>query len=362
MIGKRTTGGVNMLHLPSASYGEIQGQLLDLVAEQLPPHRVTHSVRHPVDGALNLVLHIRMGKQHKQVPSPGQVLMSHGLADKSYFFVRHVETGEPLVNYKQHVLVPGEWHRSRILERRTVKDRSKRIKLTEDQVHVVGWPRLDPLVQAGAAERLPVVDRPLRVLWAPSHDKSRVGPEKRRLSSYPEFEQYLPRLQEEFEVRVSLHPANRTDKTPTQGALEWADVVISDFGTLLYEAWALHKCVILPSWLMPPQITSRLPGTAEAHVYRERIGQHAGSFEELREMVAANEPPGSDVTQFMQGYLAPEYFGTASARAAQVLDALAPNPTAWQHATGVMTGAVRGAARRARTRIRARLRTGAQRQ
>ncbi len=353
MIGKRTTGGVNLLHLPSASYGEVQGQIFDLIAEQLPPDRVTHSVGRPVEGALNMVLHIRMGKQHKQVPSPGEVLMSHGLADKSYFFIRHVETGEPLVNFKQHVLVPGEWHVRRIMDRRHHRDRSKRINLSEDQVHIVGWPRLDPLVQAGAAERKPVVDRPLRMLWAPSHDKTRVGAEKRRLSSYPEFEQYLPRLQEEFDVRVSLHPANRTDKTPTHGALEWADVVVSDFGTLLYEAWALNKCVIMPSWLMPPEIKTRLPETAEAHVYREGIGLHAGSFEELREMALANEAPGSDVVEFMRGYLAPEYLGTSSARIASVLDRLAPSPSPLQQAAGAVGGAVRSAARLARTRARA---------
>lgn len=354
MIGLRT-GGINLLHTTSPSYREVQRQLFDLIAAEMPPGRCTQTHGHPVHGALNMVLHIRQGRGRRQYPTPGEVLMSHGLADKSYFFVRDSETGEPLVNAKRYVLVPGEWHRRRILERRTAKDPLRRVTLAEHQVHVVGWPRLDPLVRAGAAVRQPVVDRPLRVLWAPSHDRTRIGPDQRRLSSYPAFEEYLPRLQQETEVRVSLHPANRTDKTPTQGALDWADVVISDFGTLLYEAWALNKCVVMPTWLMPPEIVTRVPGAAEAHVYRERIGQHAGSFEELLEMVKANEPPGSDVRTFLDGYLAPEHFGTSSARIAQVLQALAPTLSPVQQARGELTGVGLALARRVRGRARAAL-------
>ncbi len=351
---QRKAWGVNMLHLPSASYGEVQGQIFDLVAEHLPAERVSHSVGRPVDGALNWVLHIRLGKRDRQVPPPAQVVMSHGLADKSYLFVRHAETGEPLLNFFEHVLVPGQWHKRRILERTTAKDRAKRINLTEEQIHIVGWPRMDPLVQSGAADRAPGEDRPLRVLWAPSHDKTRVGPEGRRLSSYPAFEEYLPRLQDKFDVRVSLHPANRTEKSPTTGALQWADIVISDFGTLLYEAWALNKCVVIPTFLIPPEISTRRPQTAEAHVYRERIGQHAGSYEELEQMAAANEPPGSDVKEFMDDYLAPEHFGVSSRRIAQVLDGLAPHPSWFTTARGTVTVAARYAGAVARRRVAAR--------
>ena len=329
MLGMRRTGGVNMLHLPSTSYAAVQEQLLGLVAAQLPADRVSSTVGTPVDGALNFVLHIRKGRQRQQVPPPAQVLMSHGLADKSYFFLRNVKTGLPLVNAFEHVLVPGEWTKRRLLERTRSRDLHRRVLLDESRIHVVGWPRLDPLVQAGAGRRTPVGDRRLRVLWAPSHDRTRLGPEGRRLSSYPAFEQYLPRLERSFDVRVSLHPANRQEKAPTTNALEWADVVVSDFGTLLYEAWALDKCVIMPTWLMPPEIKTRQPHTAEAYVYRKAIGQHAGSFEELVEMATANALPGSDVKRFMDDYLAPEYLGCSSRRAAEVLDALAP-PSGWR--------------------------------
>ncbi len=347
-------GGVNMLHLPSESYAQVQDQIFGLVAAQLPPSRVTHTVGRPFPGALNWVLHIRTGRGRRQVAPPAQVLMSHGLADKSYLFLRSAETGLPLVNSFEHVLVPGEWARRRLLERRRARP-DKRVLLDESRIHVVGWPRLDPLVQAGAAERGPVSGRPLRLLWAPSHDTTRVGPERRALSSYPAFEPYLPRLRERFDVRVSLHPANRSDKTPTGDALAWADVVVSDFGTLLYEAWALRKCVVMPTFLLPPEIATRRPQTAEAHVYRERIGSHAGSFEELVEMAAAAEPPGSDVERFLADFLAPQYLGCSSRRIAEVLDALAPTPSLRSSLAVQAREQVLGPLRRVEHRVRLRV-------
>lgn len=353
MFERRLSGGVNLLHLPSRTYLQVQRQIFDLVAEHLPPHRVTRTVSAPAPDRLNWVLHIRAGRYDKQVPTPGQVVMSHGLADKSYLFVRHHETGEPLLNSFEHVLVPGQWHRHRILERAKGKNRRGRILLGEDNVHVVGWPRLDPLVRAGGHVRAPVVDRPLRLLWAPSHDNTRIGSGRRALSSYPAFEEHLPRLQQEFDVRVSLHPRNRSDKAPTQGAMAWADIVIGDFGTTLYEGWALDKCVIMPTWLIPPDIGTRMRHTAEAYVYRTGIGNHAGSIDELIEMAHANEAPDRAVKTFMDDYLEPQHLGTSARRIAQVLDSLAPpTTTRWGLSPSVRSAAVaarrlaRGVARR----------------
>ncbi len=160
---RRPAGGVNLLHLRSGSYKEIQNQIYGLVREQLPPDRVSETMNKPVRGALNFVLHIRMGKDRWQYAPPAEVFMSHGLADKSYYFVRDLRSGLPLVNSFQHVLVPGEWHRRRLLEAARHSDPTRRIHLGEDQIHIVGWPRLDPLVQAGAAVRAPVSGRPLRL-------------------------------------------------------------------------------------------------------------------------------------------------------------------------------------------------------
>src|SRR5690606_34497442 len=108
-----------------------------------------------------------------------------------------------------HVFVPGEW-----LKRRLVA--SKRLSLTADRVHAVGWPRLDTLLKLQAQSPLPpAAGRRKRILWAPTHDYARRGDAHVSLSSYPEFEEYIPVLEKHFDVQVSLHPRNRRDKVPT---------------------------------------------------------------------------------------------------------------------------------------------------
>lgn len=335
--GPALTGGgspprVNFVHTSSPNYHHVQNQLYDLVREQLPPGTSTDSVDETVPAAVNLGLHIRYGKGDRQRPQVAQALMSHGVADKNYFFLRNVETGEPLVNHFGSVLLPGEWLRRRLLAARDVDDPRRRVTLQPEQLVVVGWPRLDLLMRRAAevaARPVPLWRRPRRrprLLWAPSHDLQRVRGTDERISSYPAFEEYLPRLRRVFDVQVSLHPRNRRRKQPTGDLLLEADVVVSDFGTLLYESWALGKCTVLPSWLMPTAYVQSGPRTAERHVYRERIGLHAGSFDELVDLARGGAPPGADVTAFLDDYLAPQYRGTSARRVAEVLRTLPPAP------------------------------------
>ena len=317
------TRPVNFLHKSSPNYDQVQNQLFDTIRQHLPDGAAGDSVDVRVEEAVNLGVHIRWGRGANARPLPLDVIMSHGLADKSYLLAQDVQTGRRLVNSYEHVLVPGQWFKDTLLRRRFHPDPRKRVSVGADRIHVVGWPRLDPLYRE-LGERRAVTDRPLRVLWAPSHDLSRTGPDKRPFSSYPAFEEHLPALSAEFDVRVSLHPSNRTDKTPTTDALTWSDVVISDHGTLLYEAWALDKCVIMPSWLMPSAMTDdpKFKRTAEGHIYRKRIGQHASSMDELMEMARANQPPGCDVRELMEQILAPHTRGHSGRIIAELLPTL----------------------------------------
>ncbi len=314
---------VNFVFHPSPNYAGVQEQLFSLVEAELSTP-VTRTVNERAPHALNFGVHIRLGRADESRPMPLDVLMSHGLADKGYFLSRDTVTGHRLVNAYEHVLVAGPWFKERLLRRRWHPDPRRRVRLSPEQVHVVGWPRLDAALGAQPRRSAPAPDRRLNLLWAPSHDTARVGDDRRALSSYPAFEKYLPRLQERFDVRVSLHPRNRSSKEPTSDALEWADIVVSDFGTMLYEAWALEKCVILPSWLMPEEMTTqrRFRNTAEGQVYARRIGNHASSIDELEEMASRCEPPGQDVRRLMEGHLSPAHRGRSAACIAALLTSL----------------------------------------
>jgi hypothetical protein len=287
------------------SYQGVQAQLLDLIDPHLPdpkPERGDYR-----DGALNFCLFIR---------PRADVVMSHGVADKNYLWSSDGQ-GKRLANQRQHLLVPGEWLKRRLLE-------SPAIKLGEDRIHVVGWPRLDDLIgQVPPPARRIMGDPKPRVLWAPTHNRRKRGETGRSTSSFPAFENYLRALSRFAWIDVSVHPRNRTDHTPTGASMPRADIVVADFGTTVYEAWALGKPVIFPRWLLADRIAEYLPGSAESYIFAERIGYHPESFDEMVDMIRAGPQITPDVRAFMDDYLAPQYFGHSGARVAEVLTEIA---------------------------------------
>jgi hypothetical protein len=299
---------VNFVRTKSKNYAKVQEQTLGMIKAALPAGHCLESIGVRREGCLNFTLFIHQ---------PADVVLSHGVADKNYFF-RKDKNGERIASRLSHVLVPGEWLRKRLIG-------SKKLGLSGEQVHVVGWPRLDTLIaRQTQLDSEPTIPRRKRVLWAPTHDYARRGQEQVSLSSYPEFEPYVQQLQTEFDVQVALHPRNRRDKVPTNEKLLWADYVISDFGTMVYEAWALGKLVIFPGWIIRDRILEFLPaGCAESVIFRQGIGLHATSFGELRAFIHAAQAIDPIVYAFMDNYLAREYRGTSSQRVADVLLRLA---------------------------------------
>jgi hypothetical protein len=306
---------VNFVYNRSPNYRLVQDQIFKLIEDQLVGTEVTRSTEEARRDALNFGLHIRRSRTDN-VPMPLDVLMSHGLADKSYLLASGAD-GRRLINSYEHVIVSGEWFRRRLRHWRWHPVPRRRVLIPPSRVHIGGWPRSDDVFDSRGGE---MRDGPRRLLWAPSHDTST---REQSFSSYPAFETHLERLSQEFDVRVSLHPSNRTDKSPTHGDLRWADVVVSDFGTLLYEAWAADKCVIIPNWLIPSEIsTGSQRFSAEGYVYRKRIGHHAGSLEELIAIARAGSKPDARVRKLMSQVLEPRYRGTSARRIAQLLRSL----------------------------------------
>jgi hypothetical protein len=299
----------------SRNYKGVQDQLLGLIKKHLPAAAWTESEQYR-KGALNFSLFIEQ---------KSDVLMSHGAADKNYHFRKGKNgRGAARLNHtlgRKHLLVPGPWLKRRITS-------SKVLAFSAAQVHVVGWPRLDLLF-----EELDAHEKSLsqvagqcrkRILWAPTHDYYRQGTDDVSLSSYPEFEDYLPKLSERFDVGVSIHPRNRSDKTPTQSSLVEADVVISDFGTMVYEAIALGKQVIFPSWIIGDRIRQHLKHSAEHRIYSEKLGLHAESFEHLLEMIDAGTKLDARSREFFDDFLPPATYRRSGQLIADFLLKTAP--------------------------------------
>lgn len=291
---------INFVANSSANYSEVQDSLFSLVQAELDTGE--YSQGRYVPGALNFSLFVR---------DQADVVMSHGVADKNYFWVRDPD-GNRYASRLKAVLVPGRWLRKRILK-------SSKLELGEDQVMTVGWPRLD---QLRAMQRPQPRERKV-LLWAPTHDAVKRGTEGRSTSSYPDFGRHLPALSKRLDVEVSLHPRNRVDKRPTLEKLLEADYVVSDFGTLVYEAWALGKPVLFPRWILGDRIQQYLPRSAEAHIFENRIGYHPGSLEEMLDILEAGPTITPDVEKFMAAYVDNYREGNSAAAIAAALRRLA---------------------------------------
>lgn len=313
MTGHDTNGDdeparINLVHTPSKNYAAIQQQILGAITKHLAEAEYSTSVGTRVPGSLNFSLFIRL---------PADVVMSHGVADKNYF-LRKDENGERISNRLRHVFVPGPWLKRRLLKR-------KELELGRKQIHVVGWPRLDLLLATQQA--MPVVpprapgSRP-KVLWAPTHDYAKRGKDNDPTSSYPDLLEFVPLFEKHFDFAVSLHPRNRTNKQPTHLSLLDCDYVISDFGTMVYEAWALGKPVIFPYWLLGDRIKQNLRESAEAHIFHERIGLHADSPQQIVDFVLDGAGIDRRTARFLDDWLEPTYAGRSGERVASLLRTL----------------------------------------
>lgn len=284
-------GAINFCWANGATYINVQEQIFELIENELPKGSVTHTIDDAVAGAVNLSLFIRAGREQKDSHRvAADVILAHGIADKRYFFAQDSTTDLPLANDYDYLLVPGAWHVNRLIEGTYRRNPHYQITVQEHQIKKVGWLRLDPLLaESKKPDKEP--HHRLRVLWAPTHNviprtNDKVVDEI-STSSFPGFKPHVKEMAANFIFRVSLHPRNRSDRTPTGQKLVWADVVVSDFGTMVYEAWALGKPVIFPRWAIDVEtLINRNPLSAESYLYRNRIGLHPETPQEMHKMLA----------------------------------------------------------------------------
>jgi len=295
---------INFLKTKKTSYEIVRQNINSQIIKHLDTKQVSESKNFKNKRVINFTLFIR---------DEADVIMSHGVADKNYFSMR--DNNERLVNRFSHVLVPGPFLKKKLLD-------MPGVTVPEKNIHIVGWPRLDYLVTLKQSFSVYSKEQKPTVLWAPTHDFRKRGDEKESTSSYPAFDAYTDKMGELFNYHLALHPRNRVNKEPTADLLVQSDFVISDFGTMVYEAWALGIPVIFPRWILKDRIVKYTKGSAEAYIFKKNIGLHANSFAELVEMINEGAPLGDDVCEFMEQYLPSELLGCSGERVAQVLSSI----------------------------------------
>ena len=298
---------INFLKTKKPSYESVRQNINSQIIKHLNVKKVSESMLFNNRKVVNFTLFIR---------DEADVLMSHGVADKNYFSMRVKK--ERLINRFTHILVPGPWLKKKLLK-------MPGITIPEENIHIVGWPRLDYLIELKEKLSTSPSNDKTTVLWAPTHDFRKRGEEEESTSSYPVFDTYTERMEGLFNYHLALHPRNRVNKEPTADLLVQSDFVISDFGTMVYEAWALGIPVIFPRWILKDRIIKYTKGSAEAYIFKKNIGLHPESFEELVKMINDDAPLGDDVIKFMEEYLPSEFLGCSGGKVAEVLSSIKVN-------------------------------------
>ena len=302
------TRSVRMLRSAGRNYADIEDQVFSMVEALLPEPDPSADSE-----SLNVV---------STLGTPGDVLLSHSMRDRNYF--GRDGRVKPELEAFECIVVPGEWLRERILRN------NPEIAARPHSVLAAGHPRVDALRRMKTLRAARKGDERIRILWAPAYRVSEQSGDIPSISSNPSFLSWIDRLDPWCEVVIWPHPKDRKitedgtrDLHALTSELVDCDVVVTDSSSVMFDAWSIDRPVIFPRWLTGDAVSRRFPGSAEDHVYSNRIGYHADSIEELLQIVQDGPLIGQDVKEFMGAYVANYQRADSSSKIAEVLRRLA---------------------------------------
>lgn len=239
------------------------------------------------------------------------------LADRNHLRQVDSERTPYLSNFKK-ILVPGRWMQRRLLQ-------DKRLKLNPSSIVAVGSPRIAYLQKLSSTKKTEphTMDKP-NVFFAPLHSNW-LDSSGRPMSSEASMTPFFNTLKDHCNFDVAVDPRNKPNKRPITEQLLNADVVITDYTSVIYEAWALGKPVIFPRWLLGEKIFDKAPDSAEAYIYENNLGHHASSLNQLCDFIKNWQSIGlgEGVETFLDDYLGNHKSSNPSILIANVIDRLA---------------------------------------
>lgn len=231
------------------------------------------------------------------------VFLCHGIADKNY------HNGERVKDY-DYIFVSGDAWKQKLIKQ----------GVSESKIFVTGWTKIEPMFNNPIKILKGENDKKIRVLYAPTHnmlkDKKTVT-----VSSYPRLDEYLSNIPNDIEILHSVHPANKVYRDTTLDLFGWADVIVSDCSSVLYEALSLNIPVIFPDWLVKQPILQGYPNSFEYQIYNEEIGYHAQNINHMWELIREAKQKGLDkkTQDFIEGIFSEKLRGNSGKISAEIL-------------------------------------------
>lgn len=231
------------------------------------------------------------------------IFMSHGCADKNY----HIIDNCFHINKYDYIMVPGPW-----LKRKLIKN-----NIPKEKIYCVGWPKLDDLFELKKKK-----NNHTTILWAPSHS-DQTNP-CGKASSYPDFSKYFKKIKENnISIITNLHlysQETKNQKITSNQYLE-ADYVVADFGSTIYESWALGIPVIFPDWIVKKNVIKYYKGSAEEYIYTNSIGLHVNNIDDLISVVKDDNNKTIDVKtkDFIEDYMPSKFNGKSGKTISKII-------------------------------------------
>jgi len=234
----------------------------------------------------------------REDPKKVNVFCSHGIACKNWRNAWDVKDYD-------YIFVSGELWKEKLIQQ----------GLDKNKIFINGYTKLDPIFQGKYKKN--TYDKKV-ILFAPTHIAiPSISLKNRFEENFKYFDKY--------KIIDSSHPTAKSDQSPTLQALVDADIVISDSGSLLYEAWLLGKQVVFVDWLIKEEVHNHIPYSFEDFIYEKEVGLHAKNIKEMCELVdfASENELDKNVVDFMESIFPTSLRGKSGEMTAQILKELA---------------------------------------
>lgn len=230
--------------------------------------------------------------------------ISHGIADKLYREANMIKDFD-------YIGVSGRLWVDKLVSQ----------GMNKNKLIIIGYPKLDEIFQNKKPKEK---HDKINVLFAPTHNVKAIT--QKSVSSYPHLLSETGDFNELFNFKICAHPVNKElnkeeNLNSTMDELQWADVVISDAGSLLYEAWALDIPVVFPDWIIKENISMIFPKSFEDYIFRNDVGYHANNIDHMKELIYKAYENGIDdkTSYFIDGIFDRNLRGKSGQETANVL-------------------------------------------